>query len=124
MRKLLMSINPKHVDNILSGVKQYEYRKTKCKEDIDTILIYSTAPIMRIVAEVEITGIIEGSPQSVWKRTSTASGINKKFFDDYYAGKETAVAYKLGHITKYRNPLQLSDIGVKAAPQSYIYVNG
>jgi len=123
MRKLLMSINPKHVDNILSGVKQYEYRKTKCKEDIDTILIYSTAPIMRIVAEVEITGIIEGSPQSVWKTTSTASGINKEFYDDYYAGKETAVAYKLGHITKYRNPLQLSDIGVKAAPQSYIYVN-
>ncbi len=124
MRKLLMSINPKHVDNILSGVKQYEYRKTKCKEDIDTILIYSTAPIMRIVAEVEITGIIEGSPQNVWKKTSSASGIDKEFYDDYYAGKETAVAYKLGHITKYRNPLQLSDFGVKAAPQSYIYVNG
>ena len=124
MRKLLMSINPRHVDNILSGVKQYEYRKTRCKEDIDTILIYSTSPIMRIVAEVEITGIIEGSPQVVWKKTASASGIDKAFFDDYYAGKDTAIAYQLGQITEYRKPLQLSDLGIKAAPQSYVYVNG
>ena len=30
MCKLLMSINPQHVNNILAGTKRFEYRKTKC----------------------------------------------------------------------------------------------
>ena len=122
MCKLLMSINPQHVDNILAGTKRFEFRKTKCKENINAILIYSTAPVMKIVAEVEVIGILEGSPQSVWNRTSLDAGIDKTFFDKYYEGKQTAVAYALGHITKYRKPLCLSDLGVKAAPQSYVYL--
>ena len=122
MSKLLMSINPEHVDNILAGTKRFEYRKTKCKEPIDAIVIYSTAPVMRVVAEVEVTGIIEGSPQSVWNRTASAAGIDKSFFDEYYYGKTNAVAYALGHITMYRNPLRLSDFGIKSPPQSFVYV--
>ena len=59
MCKLLMSINPEHVDNILAGTKKFEFRKTKCKEKIDSIIIYSTFPIMRVVAEVEVKDIIE-----------------------------------------------------------------
>ena len=55
MCKLLMSINPEHVDNILAGTKKFEFRKSKCKEKIDSIIIYSTSPIMRVVAEVEAT---------------------------------------------------------------------
>ena len=52
MCKLLMSINPEHVDNILAGTKKFEFRKTKCKEKIESIVIYSTSPIMRVVADV------------------------------------------------------------------------
>lgn len=118
-----MSINPQHVDNILSGTKRFEFRKTKCKEEIDAIIIYSTAPIMKVVAEVEVTDIIEDSPQMVWRKTADAAGINKEFFDDYYSGRRTAVAYVLGHIKKYQAPKELSDFGIKAAPQSYVYVH-
>lgn len=123
MNKLLMSINPQHVDNILAGTKRFEYRKTKCRKEIDSIVIYSTAPVMQVVAEVEVTGIIEDSPQSVWKKTSSAAGIDKKFFDLYYSGRETAVAYVLGKVKRYRKPLQLSDFGIKAPPQSYVYIS-
>ena len=82
MCKLLMSINPVHVDNILSGTKRFEYRKTRCKQRVDSILIYSTAPVMKVVGEVEVTGIIEDSPGLVWKQTAIASGIDKDFLDD------------------------------------------
>ena len=122
MCKLLMSINPQHVDNILAGTKRFEYRKTRCKEAIDAIVIYSTAPVMQIVAEVEVTDIIEGSPQMVWKKTATAAGIDKAFFDHYYSGRNTAVAYVLGQVKRYKTPRKLSDFGVKAAPQSYVYI--
>ena len=44
------------------------------------------------------------------------------FFDRYYDGRSTAVAYVLGEVKKFSNPKVLSDYGVKAAPQSYVYV--
>lgn len=122
MCKLLMSINPQHVDNILDGTKKFEFRKTKCKEKIDSIIIYSTSPIMRVVAEVEVKDVIEDTPQAVWSKTKTAAGIDKLFFDRYYKGRSTAVAYVLGNVNKFSTPKFLADYGVKFAPQSYVYV--
>ena len=122
MCKLLMSINPEHVENILEVKKKYEFRKKKCKEQIDSIVIYSTAPVMKVVAEVEVKDIIEDTPQIVWKRTSNAAGVDKKFFDKYYSGRNTAVAYVLGCVTRFESPRNLTDYGVKAAPQSYVYI--
>lgn len=66
-----MSINPEHVENILSGVKRYEFRKVRCR-------------------------------------------LFKK--------NHKAVAYKLGRIVEYLEPLKLSDFGIKFAPQSFVYV--
>lgn len=122
MCKLLMSINPEHVENILAGTKKFEFRKSKCKEQIEAIVIYSTAPVMKVVAEVEVKDIIEDTPQTVWKRTSNAAGIDKCFFDSYYFGRDTAVAYVLGCVTQFDVPRNLTDYGVKAAPQSYVYI--
>lgn len=122
MCKLLMSIKPEHVDNILSGTKKYEFRKTRCKEDIDSIIIYSTFPIMKVVAEVEVKEIIEGTPQVIWNKTQTAAGIDKLFFDRYYLGRSTAVAYALGNVKNFSTPKLLADYGIRTAPQSYVYV--
>lgn len=122
MCKILMSINPEHVNNILAGIKKYEFRKSRCKERIDSIIIYSTSPIMKIVAEVEVNGIIEDTPQVVWKKTQTAAGIDKPFFDRYYLGRNTAVAYALGKVSRFASPKSLADYGIKVAPQSYVYV--
>ena len=75
MCKVLMSINPEHVNNIMSGKKVYEFRKVKCKKKIDSIVIYSTSPIMKIVGEAEVIDLIEGSPELVWKKTCDGAGI-------------------------------------------------
>ena len=122
MCKLLMSINPKHVDNILAGTKKFEYRKNKCKEKIDSLIIYSTSPIMKVVAEVEVKDVIEDTPQMVWSMTRTAAGIDKSFFDRYYLGRDIAVAYVLGEVRKFSVPKYLADYGIKSAPQSFVYV--
>ena len=122
MCKLLMSINPEHVDNILAGTKKFEFRKNKCKEKIDSIIIYSTSPIMKVVAEVEVKDVIEDTPQMVWSMTRTAAGIDKSFFDRYYLGRDIAVAYVLGEVRKFSVPKYLADYGIKSAPQSFVYV--
>ena len=122
MCKILLSINPEHVENILEGTKKYEYRKKSCKKDIDRIVIYSTHPVKKVVGEVEVLEVIEMEKNKLWNLTKKYSGINKKFYDEYYDGKETAVAYKLGQIVEYKKPKKLNDIGVKVAPQSFMYI--
>ena len=122
MCRILLSIKPEHVENILSGVKKYEFRKVRCRSDVDKIIIYSTAPVMMVVGEAKIVSIIEDEPQKVWELTANYSGINKDFFDEYYREKNKAIAYKLGKIKKYLKPLKLSDFGINFAPQSFVYV--
>lgn len=81
MCNILMSIKPQYVEKILSGNKKYEYRKNRAKRnDIDKIIIYSTAPIMKVVAEVDIEEIIESTPDILWKKTKLESGITEEFF--------------------------------------------
>jgi len=123
MSTILLSINPEHVKNIFNGTKQYEFRKVRCKKEITKILIYSTSPIMEVVGEAAVEIILEDDPETVWKLTSDAAGIDLDFFNEYYLGKEKAVAYKLRDVKKYRSPKPLSDFGVSSAPQSFVYVN-
>ncbi|WOC32349.1 MULTISPECIES: hypothetical protein [Caproicibacterium] len=122
MQKMLLSINPEHVVNILNGSKKYEFRKRKCKQPVRKIVMYETAPTMLVIGEVDILEIIEDSPEKVWSETSSFSGVNKSFFDHYYQGHDIAVAYKLGKIKKFKRPRSLSDYGLHQAPQSFAYV--
>lgn len=122
MCKILLSINPEHVENILNGSKKVEYRKAKCRSDVDKILIYSTSPVKKVVGEVDLLEVIEDLPNNVWRLTSQDAGITRGFFDKYYENKAKAVAFKLGEVTKYKEPLSLSDLGINAAPQSFIYI--
>jgi len=123
MCRILLSINPEYVDKILVQTKRFEYRKNRCKSNVDTIVIYSTFPVMRIVAAVEVLDVIEDTPRNVWKQTKDFSGISKEFFDAYFKGRQKAVAYKLGKVKKYKKPLTLGDFGLKSAPQSFVYLD-
>lgn len=61
-------------------------------------------------------------PEEVWQQTAELSGISKELFDSYYAGKEKAIAYRLGEVRKYESPKRLADVGVTSAPQSFVYL--
>jgi len=119
---ILLSINPNHVENILNGTKKYEFRKRVCKRHVDKILIYSTNPIMKVVGEAEVEDILIGAPEIIWKKTKRKSGIDKAFFDQYYVGRDQAVAYKLKNVVEYGEPRELKDYGINCAPQSFQYI--
>lgn len=122
MCDILISINPEHVSNILNGSKRFEFRKIQCKKNVDKMVIYSTSPVMKVVAEAEIRGIIEDDPESVWQRTEDGAGISREFFDRYYEGRDTAVAFELGDVTEYDEPRDISEYGVSVPPQSFVYL--
>ncbi len=123
MCQMLLSINPEFVESILNGTKLFEYRKFRCREDVDKIIIYATAPQKQVVAEAEIEYIIEDDVLNVWRQTKQHSGITYSFFRKYYRGKKKAVAYRLKNVVLYDEPLSLADIGVSYAPQSYCYLS-
>lgn len=123
MRKILISINPEYVDLILKKIKRFEYRKAVAKEDIKSIIVYSTYPEMKVVAEVKIDGIMEDTPEGLWVRTHEHGGVNKAFFDTYFAGRDKAYAYVLGEVKAFSVPKTLKDFNVQHAPQSFVYIN-
>ncbi|MDD3999776.1 MAG: ASCH domain-containing protein [Bacilli bacterium] len=122
MKKILISINPEHVDNIVRGLKKYEYRRKVAKQDINKIIVYSTYPIKKVVAEVEIISILEASAEELWELTKSEGCVSKDFFDSYFKNRNPAYAYKLGKVTKFEEPLELKEFGVKVAPQSFVYI--
>lgn len=122
MCSVLMSIKPEYVQGIMSGRKIYEFRKKTFKRAVNRIYIYSTVPVKKIVGEAEIESVIVDTPEELWRITHSGAGINKDFFDRYFEDRKEAVAYKLVNIKKYKEPKNLSEMGIKTAPQSYQYV--
>ena len=122
MSKMLLSIKPEYVDKILAGQKKYEFRKFHCREDVDTIVIYETAPIKKVIGEVALLDIIEGDVKYVWYKTQNFGGILEKDYEAYYKGRKVAVAYQLGKVTLYDEPMELKDLGLDYVPQSFAYI--
>ncbi len=123
--KVLLSINPEHVEKIFSGEKQFEYRKALFKNKaVSKVIIYATMPVGQLVGEFSIDSILMASPKSLWKETKSHSGISKKFFDDYFSNRHVGYAIKIGNLIKYPNPLNpFEKIHNFTAPQSFRYIN-
>ncbi|TEB12168.1 50S ribosomal protein L22/unknown domain fusion protein [Pelotomaculum sp. FP] len=106
----------------MNGNKLFDFRKVRCREDVDKIIIYATSPVMQVVGEAQVMEIIVDEPEQVWQITSEYAGITKVFYDQYFHNKERAVAYRLGNVKKYSKPRSLSDFGLNFEPQSFVYV--
>ena len=123
MNKVLLSIKPEYVQRILAGEKKFEFRKRLANKPIDTIIMYATSPVMKIVGEVKVKGILEKAPSVLWEQTKKNAGISRKKYREYFIGTKKAVAYELGEITKYTEEYDLKDIGINQAPQSFVYIS-
>lgn len=123
MCTILLPIKPEYANKIVEQTKLYEYRKSKCKKEIDRIVIYSTSPVKKVIGEVEVKEVISALPKKLWQDTKEYSGISKIKYMQYFKDKDMAFAYKLGKVTIYNKPKTLKDLGINYYPQSYIYLN-
>lgn len=122
MSKILLAIKPEYVDQILRKEKLFEFRKRLPSQPVDTIYIYCTAPVMKVVASVKVVGVIEGSPTAVWSQTKHAAGISRFHYREYFKGVKEAYAFVLGEINRFDSPVDLAQYGIQAAPQSFVYL--
>ena len=94
--KVLFSIHPEHANNILSGTKKYEFRrKIFTRDDIETVVIYATSPVCKVIGEFEIDEILQDEPKKIWAATKENAGIDFDFFDTYFSGRHQAFALKV-----------------------------
>lgn len=123
MKTILLSIKPEYANKILDGTKKYEYRKRIARNLTGTLLIYSTAPEMKIVAEVEILNSLSAAPSVLWEQTKNDAGISRKKYRSYFHGCKKAYAYELGDVEIFDPPRNLSEYNVAVPPQSFVYVD-
>lgn len=123
--KVLLSIKPEFVEEIIDGRKKFEYRKNIFKRtDVSTVIVYATKPLGKVIGEFKIENIIKDHPSSIWEKTNKYSGITKQFFDEYFKNKEIGFAIQIKNFIKYDIPLELNNIdnNIKSAPQSFYYI--
>ncbi|MTK06519.1 MAG: ASCH domain-containing protein [Hungatella sp.] len=121
--KALLSIKPVFVEEIMAGNKRFEYRKRIFKQDVDSVVIYASMPVGKIVGEFKIGEIINKSPKDVWQETKDYSGISYRFFQSYFKGKKEAYAIQIKEFVPYDIPIDpyKDDINF-VPPQSYKYI--
>ena len=123
MSTILMSIKPAYVERIFSGEKKYEYRKRKCAKSIDRIIVYSSAPVQKVVGELTIKQVLYDKKSIIWNKTKDYGGITKNKYDEYYKNCDKAVAFEIEKAILYDNQKSLSDYDIRIAPQSYVYIS-
>lgn len=123
MKKILLSIKPCFVEKILAGIKRVEYRKRIPRDpQVNQVLIYSSSPVKKIVAEFVLDEFIVDTPDGLWERTYETGGVSKDFFMKYFKDKSVAYAYQINDLQVFPAPKSLSDYSIKSAPQDYCYV--
>ena len=118
---VLISIHPRYVDLISSGEKKVEFRKRKFSRKIKRFVVYSTAPVCKIVGFFDVDSIECATPQELWDEYSSVGGIAQKDFFDYYANTSTAVGIRIKKYTPFANAFDISFLNT-VPPQSYKYL--
>lgn len=123
MKKILLSIKPLYVNQILCGEKRVEYRKqAPSRIDVSHVLIYASRPVCRVIGEFKIADILSDTPDKLWEKTSHVGGINQADYFAYFANHPVAYAYQIENVKTFDSPRTLLDYGLKHAPQNFVYV--
>ena len=124
MTTAILPIRPNYVDAILSGIKRVEFRRTKFKRDVSSILIYSSTPVKKVVGYFEVGEILEMSPSQAWIEFESVGGIDHKSFFDYYEGARMAYVISIIDVVRFKNEIPLTELCENlSAPQSYRYLS-
>lgn len=122
-KSVLLSIKPKYVNSILNGDKKYEFRKLIPRSnDIDTVYIYSSSPVQKIIGKFSLKDVICATPEEIWEQCSEYGGISKEDFFQYYNGKSEAYSLRISDLEVFDKAICPYNTFKKfTPPQSFLY---
>lgn len=123
-RVALMSIHTRWAEAIMDGSKRVEFRKRRLAPDIQTVLVYATAPVSKIIGSFTIDRIESGSPTEIWERFGMVGVIGRDDYFAYFEGADSAVAIVVSVAERFDEPVSLDSMEPRpAVPQSFAYLS-
>ena len=122
---VILSIKPKHVEKILSGEKQYEFRKRIFKDtaEVENIFIYASSPVKMIVAVFRIREIKRDTPEVLWNELWDKSGLTKEEFFKYFFARDEGYAIQIDNLIELDVPVDPREFfPAFVAPQNFMYL--
>lgn len=96
MLDAMISIKPRHVENIIKGLKTVELRTKNINLPVGSKLwIYTTMPVGRVEVSAAIQFIETLSPSEIWDKYSKKICISKEEYLSYTKGREQVTAIGL-----------------------------
>lgn len=128
-KNILISLEGRHVDSIISGEKKVELRSRYMNlSKGDNVWIYSKKPHGRVVMKATVKTIVKDSPRSLWKYFREVCGLNEEEFFTYFSGVEIGYAISMFDIKPLPSPPTLETIRSKDKkfhpPQFSKYLDG
>lgn len=123
--KILMSIKPQFIEKIRRGEKKFESRRVlpRCQE-ADTIIVYASKPVGKVVGEITVAGYLTLTVDEMWERAKDESGLTREEFFSYFHDKTNAHAIAIESYRDYEQPIPLDVLlPGRVPPQSYCYIN-
>lgn len=122
-RVALLSIHPEHAHAILDGRKRVEFRKRRFAPSVEIVLLYATSPTRKVVGYFQIAEQDLASPSCIWRRHGARGAVSRALFRGYFSDSAEAVAVLIQKAIALSAPLNLRDLGIDKAPQSFQYIN-
>lgn len=127
-RLMLLSIRPRHVENILNGSKTVELRRIRPQVTTgQPVAIYATLPVAAVVATCRVRKMDVAVPAAIKARHLGHAAVSAAEFDVYFAGSDHAVAIHLDEIAVLENPVTLNEIRSRRSaynpPQTWHFFN-
>ena len=124
-RAVLLSVKPRFSEQIASGLKRVEFRRSWAIEPVGVLVIYTSAPTQRIVAVVDVEGVEHAAPSKLWTRCSSRGpGLARAELLAYLEGKDKGYGVLLGQVTRPKKPIEPGTVIQDfRPPQSYRYLS-
>lgn len=110
---------------LLAGTKRVELRRSWPSNDVGVMVLYSSAPIQKLVGVAFIDRIEECDFENLWILANTnGGGVTYDELKAYTKGKKSAFGVMIDHVKIAENQVDPKDIFPKfTPPQSFLYLS-
>ena len=126
-KTLLLSIRPKYAQMIFAGDKTMELRRTRPKLGFgDWVVVYISAPTMKIFGAFQVKRVIATSPAELWSIASKHAQVSFEEYSKYYAAASIAFGICISHTVTFKTQISLAQLRSRLPhfhpPQTYRYL--
>lgn len=108
---ILISLHPRHCDNLVNGRKTVELRRRKMAVRPGTrVWIYSTRPRACVEACAIVEKVFSGSHDELWNTFGDKVAVSRCEFDHYFAGTVDAHAIVLRDVATLKRSIKLKEL--------------